>query len=237
MTDTKAFVYSLAHNDGKNELDLFIAVAWFLYETTGEPVEFGQACEFMESKGIRHNINRSRLRGKLPKDKRISAPRGKAISISAPTQKALKEEYGKYLSSPPPKPKFGFLSEEILEAQSETLKSLNVQLNLAFEHEMFDCTAVMMRRIMESLLIKAFSKNKARDEISDGKNLRGLEDIIIQTTKTDAFHLARGSEKTMRAVKSIGDKGAHSPNYSITRSDIANLATDFRALIADLVAA
>ena len=237
MADSEGFVYSLAHTDGKNELDIFIAVAWFLNETTGEAVEFGQACDFMESNGIRHNINRTRLRGKLPKDKRISAPKGKTISVFAATKKALKEEYGEFLSSAPPQPKFSLLGDVIFQEESRTLQSLNVQLNLAFEHEMFDCTAVIMRRIMESLLIKAFSKNKAREEISDGKNLRGLEDIIIQTTKTDAFHLARGSEKTMRAVKSIGDKGAHSPNYSITRSDIANLATDFRALIADLVAA
>ncbi|ATG49373.1 hypothetical protein CEW89_18395 [Celeribacter ethanolicus] len=237
MADIDGFSDAISHSNGKTELDLLIAVVWFLTETSGEPTEFDSACDFLEANGIRHNINRSRLKGRLTKDKRISAPKGKPISIAAPTRKELQEEYGKYIPATPPKPKFGFLGEEILEAQSETLKSLNVQLNLAFEHEMFDCTAVMMRRIMESLLIKAFSKNKARDEISDGKNLRGLEDIIIQTTKTDAFHLARGSEKTMRAVKSIGDKGAHSPNYSITRSDIANLATDFRALIADLVAA
>jgi len=88
-----------------------------------------------------------------------------------------------------------------------------------------------MRRLMECMLIVAFNKKGARAEITKDGAYISLEQIIAKASATSSFHLPRGSQRQMQAVKELGDKGAHSTSYSVMKQDIDHIQIDFRSLI------
>ncbi|MBQ4808703.1 hypothetical protein J4717_14595 [Phaeobacter sp. HS012] len=236
MVDLEGFAAFLVEEKEFGEIEIAISVAWFLKESSGAPPKLGDICNFIESKEIRHNINRSRLQKKLSSDRRVSSPKGQPIKVSPAYAHTLKGELSRFLSPTKPEISYRLLESSALPSPTTLLLSLNEQMNGTYEQGFFDCSAVLMRRLMECLLIRAFNKSGARAEIVRDNQYIGLEEIISQTKKTKAFHLSRGAEKTMLAVKKVGDKAAHSTSYSVVESDITTLATDFRALIADLAA-
>lgn len=234
MADTNGFSSALSHREKTTEVFCAIATAWFIEATQEKAPSIGEICDFLEENKIRHNINRTRLRTKLNNDRRVSAPKGKPVQVQPALSREISAEFSMFLAPTLPIPKYRLLSPDALGERPGILSRLNDQMNVSYEVGHYDCAAVMMRRVMECLLIKAFNKSGARAEIVDGKHYLGLDRIIIQSSQTSAFHLSRGSERTMAAIKKVGDKGAHSTSYSVVESDIELVASDFRALITEL---
>lgn len=110
------------------------------------------------------------------------------------------------------------------------------QINGCYEKGWFDGCAVMMRRLIETLIIECFEQHNIETKI---KNPAGdflyLADLIDKMLQEPAWNLGRNIKQALPRLKNLGDKSAHSRRYNAHREDIDKLATDFRDVCQELI--
>ena len=110
------------------------------------------------------------------------------------------------------------------------------QVNGAYENGWYDAAAVMLRRLIETLIIEAFEKHSISDQI---KNSSGdfffLRDLINATLNEPSWNLGRNTKVALPRLKDIGDKSAHSRRYIAHRTDIEELIPAVRAVVQELL--
>lgn len=106
------------------------------------------------------------------------------------------------------------------------------QINGAYSNGWHDACAVMMRRLLETLIIEAFEKHRIDSKI---KNTSGdflyLRDLISVALKEKSWNLGRQVKTALPKLKDVGDKSAHSRRFNAVRGDIDPLIADFRLVI------
>jgi len=111
------------------------------------------------------------------------------------------------------------------------------QVNGCYEKGWFDGCAVMMRRLLETLIIECFEAHKVAAKIKDPRSgdFMYLSDLIPKTLSEPSWNLGRNSKKALPSLKAIGDQSAHSRRYNAHREDIDKLITDFRIVCQELL--
>ncbi len=153
--------------------------------------------------------------------------------------KALRDELRD--SSPPPEhtaPSYEqpviFLS--LVVGTRGYLESLVHQINGSYEHGWYDACAVMIRRLTETLIIEAFEANNLAAKI---KNSAGdflyLGDLINATISEPSWNLSRNARTSLKALKDIGDKSAHSRRFIAQRRDIDTAIKDLRVVVQEII--
>jgi hypothetical protein len=116
------------------------------------------------------------------------------------------------------------------------IEKIVFQINGCYEKGWFDGCAVMMRRLMETLIIECFEKHLIADRI---KNPNGdffyLADLIAKITQESTWNLGRNTKHALPKLKSLGDQSAHSRRYTAHREDIDKLSNDFRTVCQELI--
>jgi hypothetical protein len=153
--------------------------------------------------------------------------------------KAIQAEVAKELGPP----------EEGLRAASQRLIQTSIvrgtrgyiervanQANGAYENGWYDACAVMLRRLLETLIIESFEHGQISDKI---KNSSGdffyLRDLIDRCLAEPSWNLTRNCKQALPKLKDIGDKSAHSRRYNAHRGDIDPLLIDIRLVVQELV--
>ncbi len=111
------------------------------------------------------------------------------------------------------------------------------QINGCYEKGWYDGCAVMMRRLMETLIIECFEEHRIADKIknpSSGDFLY-LVDLIDKLLQEPAWNIGRNSKKALPKFKSLGDQSAHSRRFNAHREDIEKIADDFRTVCQELI--
>jgi hypothetical protein len=110
------------------------------------------------------------------------------------------------------------------------------QANGCYENGWYDSCAVMLRRLIETLIIEAFEKHSISQKI---KNTEGdffyLRDLIGLCIAETAWNLSRNCKQALPKLKGIGDKSAHSRRYIAHRGDVDPLLADIRLVVQELV--
>lgn len=110
------------------------------------------------------------------------------------------------------------------------------QANGAYDMGWYDACAVMIRRLIETLIIESFEKGNIADKI---KNNNGeflyLRDLISKCLAESSWNLGRGCKLALPRLKDIGDKSAHSRRFTAQRGDIDPLLSDVRDVVQELV--
>ena len=116
------------------------------------------------------------------------------------------------------------------------LEKLVHQINGAYEHGWYDASAVMIRRLTETLIIEAFEAYGLDSKIknNDGDFLY-LADLISAALTESTWNLGRNAKKSLKALKDIGDKSAHSRRFIAHRRDIDKVISDLRVVIQEFV--
>ena len=111
------------------------------------------------------------------------------------------------------------------------------QINGSYEKGWFDGCAVMMRRLLETLIIECFEAHGKSNNIKNPStgDFLYLSDLIIKTLQEPAWNLGRNTKRALPTLKSIGDQSAHSRRYNAYREDIDKLIPDFRTVCQELV--
>lgn len=110
------------------------------------------------------------------------------------------------------------------------------QLNGAYASGWYDACAVMIRRLVETLIIECFEKHGVSAKI---KGTTGdflfLRDLITVTLNETSWNLSRNTKQALPRLKDVGDLSAHSRRYVAQRKDIDKLVHDLRVVIQELV--
>lgn len=110
------------------------------------------------------------------------------------------------------------------------------QANGCYENGWYDACAVMVRRLIETLIIEAFEKHQYSHKI---KNTDGdffyLRDLIKHCLSESTWNLSRNCKQALPRLKDIGDKSAHSRRYIAQRGDIDPLLSDIRLVVQELI--
>lgn len=111
------------------------------------------------------------------------------------------------------------------------------QINGCYEKGWFDGCAVMMRRLLETLIIEAFEHQKIDSNIKNPstQDFFMLKDLIDKTINEPSWNIGRNAKQALPRLKTIGDQAAHSRRYNAHREDIDKVSTDFRTVCQELL--
>jgi hypothetical protein len=109
------------------------------------------------------------------------------------------------------------------------IKRICNQINGSYEHGWNDACAVMIRKLVETLIIELYEANEINDKI---KNIDGdylfFNDLISKVTTESKWHLSRNTKRDLKKIKESGDKSAHNRKYIAIKTDIDDLKTPLR---------
>lgn len=110
------------------------------------------------------------------------------------------------------------------------------QANGCYQNDWYDACAVMLRRLLQTLLIECFEAHEISGKI---KNSNGdfvyLRDMIDATLAEPSWNIGRNCKTAMRELKDIGDKSAHSRRYLAQRGDVDKVAAEVRLVVQELL--
>ncbi|MEW6265852.1 MAG: hypothetical protein AB1641_22495 [Thermodesulfobacteriota bacterium] len=111
------------------------------------------------------------------------------------------------------------------------------QINGCYEKGWFDGCAVMMRRLLETLIIESFEAYSLAHKIKNTQtgDFFYLSDLISIAIQEPSWNFGRNTKRALPALKSIGDQSAHSRRYNAHREDIDKLILDFRTVCQELI--
>ncbi|KAA3531792.1 hypothetical protein DXM29_05480 [Agrobacterium tumefaciens] len=116
------------------------------------------------------------------------------------------------------------------------IENIANQANGAYENGWYDASAVMLRRLVETLIIEAFEHHQIDSKI---KNSEGdfffLRDLVTKTLAETKWNLSRNAKQALPKLKDLGDKSAHSRRYIAQRRDIEPLLPEIRTVVQELV--
>lgn len=124
----------------------------------------------------------------------------------------------------------------IFDNLQQNFQSICKQINASYEHNLYDCTAVMMRRLLEGLLITMYQNNGIESKIKN-KNGRHftLDKIIKNAENNSQLSLSSSTKNSMYKFKNLGNYSAHKIWYNTTKKDIEPLVFDYRVVIEELI--
>jgi hypothetical protein len=111
------------------------------------------------------------------------------------------------------------------------------EVTVSDEKNLYDCCAVMLRRLMEVLLVLSFQKNGVEDLIMDKGNLYhvSLDKMINIASSCSELSLSASTKKDMHTIKDLGNYSAHRIWYNCTKKDIEPNIMKYRAIIEELM--
>lgn len=116
------------------------------------------------------------------------------------------------------------------------LEKLAHQINGTYANAWYDACAVMIRRLVETLIIESYEAHGLQSRIHDSSgDYLFLRDLVDRITAEPALPLGRNAKKALPKLKDIGDKSAHSRRFVAHREDIDKLLEDLRTVIQELL--
>lgn len=129
------------------------------------------------------------------------------------------------------------LPHSIVSGTRGYIQRVTHQINGTYEKGWFDGCAVMMRRLLETLIIECFEAHGIAANIKNSKtdDFLFLADLISCLLEEPAWNLGRNTKRALPRLKTLGDQSAHSRRYNAHREDIDKLIPDFRTTCQELV--
>lgn len=124
----------------------------------------------------------------------------------------------------------------LLHATRGYIERIAHQANGCYDSGWYDACAVMIRRLLETLIIETFETHNIADKL---KNSTGdfyyLSDLIKLTLSETSWNLSRNTKQALPKLKDIGDKSAHSRRFNAVRHDLDKLLPEVRVVVQELV--
>ena len=126
--------------------------------------------------------------------------------------------------------------EVIQQTRRNYLVRVVEQVNESYRCGLYDCTAVMARRLLENLIIEVYEGKGRSSEIKQKNGyFLSFEDLIIYASKDSTLNLSRETTKALAETKRLGDQCAHNRRFSARHGDIDNLKQGLRIAAEELV--
>lgn len=128
------------------------------------------------------------------------------------------------------------LHHSIIKGTRGYIEKVVYQVNGTYHNSWYDACAVMIRRLVETLIIEAFEHkgiaNKIKNHTGDFFHLKDLIDAAINEP---SWNLSRNAKQALPKLKNVGDLSAHNRRYIAHRPDIEKLIPDLRMVAQEFI--
>lgn len=156
--------------------------------------------------------------------------------INAARFQELTESYGALLDVVEPQATSSVIPMEFVSGTRRTyLERLVREINVSYDTGSFDATAVLLRRLMESLLIEIYIVGGRQAEIREGAVFMPLNRILTHFASDTVITKGRHLVRDLSLIKDVGDTAAHDRTYITPKQDIDDNRTAMRRAINELL--
>lgn len=215
--------------------DRAVAVLWYLHRGGDEtPRTARELADEIEAAGY-PTQNATRLAKQLQADRRVVSRKG-AFRIGVSAVEDLDAEWSDLLGPQLPPPTDSVLPLELFFDTRGYIERVVRQCNTSYDNALYDCCAVMLRRLMETLIIHVYEHEGREGEIKgrDG-NYLFLSGLVGHIKKDQTLSLSRNTQKALESCKALGDLSAHNRRYNAVRDDIDRVRHDSRVAAQELL--
>jgi hypothetical protein len=134
---------------------------------------------------------------------------------------------------------------EIVQKTRGYIEGVAVQANNCYSTGCYDACAVMIRRLIETLIIECFEAHGIHKEVQDSAGnypyLRDLIKKILELHTEGKLNIGRNSRESLKnlektkILKQIGDLSAHSRYFLAKKGDLDDIRLELRVVIQELV--
>lgn len=165
----------------------------------------------------------------------MNAAANRAVSLARKLREELPLRYVPPSDGTRPKSEM-VLPHSLVKDTRGYIERIVYQVNGCYECGWYDACAVMMRRLLETLIIEVFEHHRITAKIknSNGDFLH-LADLISATISQTTWNLGRNTKQALPRLKSLGDQSAHSRRFVAHREDVDMVQADFRTVAQELL--
>lgn len=133
------------------------------------------------------------------------------------------------------------LSEQILpmavvQNTHSYLEKVVLQANGCYEHQWYDACAVLIRRLVETLIIELYEAKGKATEIQDRDgNFWMLNVLVTKVIAEPSWNLGRETKAALPLLKNLGDRSAHNRRFFAMKADIDKVLPGLRVVADDLL--
>jgi len=216
-------------------IDRVIAVIWFHGATAKNddvPLR-GLLAEIEEAGYGQQNLTRTSKA--LARDARV-VKSNSGFKIRATARAALDEKFLPFLAQRPIPVSSSVVPADLFAGRWSYVERVVAQLNASYDASLYDCSAVMCRRLVETLLIEVFEMLDRANEIKapDGQFFM-LAGLVAVAASDSGLSLGRNSKQALKALKELGDLAAHNRRFNARKSDIDSVKSGLRIVAEELL--
>ena len=110
------------------------------------------------------------------------------------------------------------------------------QINGSYGSGWYDACAVMLRRLVETLIIETFESYRIESKIKkpDG-DYHSLDELVTAALNESSWSLGRDTKRALPRLKGLGNRSAHSRRFIAHKGDIDRVIQDIRVVVQELV--
>lgn len=176
-------------------------------------------------------LHRDLMKSKLT----VKGKRLKTFQIHTKYLPALNEKYTQYLDIRPIAVTSSVIPIELFQGTKPHLEKIVSEINGAYDCGFYDCSAVLIRRLLESLIIEAYITKKIVHEIRFNNAFLMLDALIGKIINNSTIILGRNTHKGMIDIKKVGDTAAHDRSYITQKEDIDDIKLDTHRTFQELL--
>lgn len=173
--------------------------------------------------------NLSRLKTAIAKDRRTAKIKKDHYRINIKSREKLDGQYLQYVDFRPIKTTNSIVPIELYRGTRTYIEKVVAQLNSSYDSGLYDCCAVMCRRLLETLIIEVYeTKGQATQLQNQDGNFymfSGLKSVI---ENDGDISLSRNTKKGLDDFKKLGDLSAHSRRFNARKNDIDRIRDGLR---------
>jgi Domain of unknown function (DUF4145) len=133
----------------------------------------------------------------------------------------------------------GYLPEPIWKNTRGYIEEVCRELNGSFRHGYYNAAAVMLRRLLETLIIESFEHLGREAEIKDGSGNYFMLGDLAERACGDKGHkgvnLGRDSKKALKEARNVGNWSAHARRFLAHAGDLMGFQAGLRLLVQELI--
>lgn len=235
MDGRRQFLQRLA-DENPSRLTQAIALLWY-YERTQLYTERSPAdlARDIEEDGF-GSQNVTRLRSSLRTSRLTVAGSARGtFRVNAARFQELNDQYSQLLNINEPQASSSVIPMSFVEGTRNYLVRLVKQINSSYDSGSYDATAVLVRRLMESLIIEVYISQNRENEIRQNGAFMMLNGLLTYILNDGSIVKSRNFSRGANTIKDIGDTAAHDRTYITPKEDIDDNRRVMRTVISELL--
>lgn len=189
----------------------------------------------LHSKGFPKQ-NLSRLREGLQNDRRTAKVAGNKFCIRPTALKDLDARYGALVTGRPTPKSNSVLPLTLVRSTRGYIEKVTSQLNASYDYSLYDCCAVMCRRLLETLIIETYEHRGTADLLKNPDGDYRMFSGLLGVVESDrSLSLGRNSLQGLKDFKKLGDLSAHNRRFNAQQDDIDRVRDGLRVAVEEFV--